>query len=593
MPAAAHQSSLPPRRDWSGVWQGTAVLLPLLLLTVLGWRGILASREEAFEEARGQAQVRLEWNLSYLAASWGKLLQTVPEVRLYPDPPPPAPRSEAQARYAEAVALAATDSHRAVAALSRLAMETPDALAASGVPLSPLARWRCVQWETDPGRLRARVAELVDDALTHHPSVLTPNLLASALSLLPARGVDPAPWADWPQHWHDDERARAAWRRHEREIATHQGRWLEIIEDTNVWWVHTHEDGDRLTARIFPWEKANSLEQKLTALLQPLLPDYARPVFSLDGQAFPWPFGENPLPLTDRRLAGDLGVELFLIHNNPFYDRQVRQTLWLAALLASALAASLAGFWTMRRALFRERQLGELKSNFVASVSHELRAPLAAVRLLAENLESDAVTTSARRREYHAFIAEECRRLSALIDNVLDFARIEQNRRPYDLAETDAPALVADAVQLLRPHAAQRRQEILLDVQPLDPPPVCDGLAVRQALVNLLDNAVKFAPVETTIHVRLAPHAAASWQVSVRDEGPGIPPTEHATIFERFHRLGSELRRETQGAGIGLSIVRHIAQAHGGRVEIASQLGAGATFTLILPLLPSTTTKAP
>ena len=223
-----------------------------------------------------------------------------------------------------------------------------------------------------------------------------------------------------------------------------------------------------------------------------------------------------------------------------------------------------------------------MKSDFIASVSHELRAPIASIRLLAENLQSGAASGERQLGEYHRLIADECRRLSILIDNVLDFARIEQDRKVCRFAETDLEALVRDAVQLMQPRAGGR-----IDVE-LDAlaPPVCDGLAIQQALVNLLDNAIKFSAAGTKIAVRVRAAPNACWSLSVEDQGKGIPPAEHRKIFERFYRIGTELRRETQGAGIGLSIVKHIVEAHGGKMEVRSQAGAGAAFTMVLPLKP-------
>ncbi|RYD73353.1 MAG: ATP-binding protein, partial [Verrucomicrobiaceae bacterium] len=113
------------------------------------------------------------------------------------------------------------------------------------------------------------------------------------------------------------------------------------------------------------------------------------------------------------------------------------------------------------------------------------------------------------------------------------------------------------------------------------------SLAVQQALINLLVNAIKFAPEKTVITVRLSLPDSKHWELSVADQGPGIPEEEKRNVFERFYRLGSELRRETQGAGIGLSIVKHIAEGHGGSVTIENQSGGGAKFILVLPLLPA------
>jgi two-component system phosphate regulon sensor histidine kinase PhoR len=264
------------------------------------------------------------------------------------------------------------------------------------------------------------------------------------------------------------------------------------------------------------------------------------------------------------------------------FSAQRIQTLWLAGLLGCAVVAEVGALWSMRQAWRREVQLGQLKDDFVASVSHELRAPLASMRLMAENLESGAVAEPARMRQYHGLLAQESRRLATLVDNVLDFARIEQNRRVYHFVETDLAALVRDAVEIARPQAAARRQEIALELAAMEPP-VCDGIAVRQALLNLLDNASKFSGEGTKITVTARPREADAWEISVADEGPGIPAEEHEHIFERFYRLGDELRRGTQGSGIGLSIVQHIVAGHGGTIEVESRPGAGARFTLVFP----------
>jgi signal transduction histidine kinase len=298
---------------------------------------------------------------------------------------------------------------------------------------------------------------------------------------------------------------------------------------------------------------------------------------------------ENPAPEGDElaRITRDSMTASVRLTSLPaLYEQQRKQTLWLAALLTSALAAVLAGFWLLRRSLAREQQLGQMKSNFVASVSHELRAPIASMRVMAENLESGLVQEDSRRTEYHRLISEECRRLSSLIDNVLDFARIEQNRKSYHFAETEIHALVQDAISLMQARASQRQQKITSQLELIEPPPLCDGAAIQQALINLLDNAIKFSAAGLEILVRVRKGSADTWELAVVDQGVGIARAEHLRIFERFYRVGSELCRETQGAGIGLSIVQHVAAGHCGSVAVESEPGAGATFTLSLPLNP-------
>jgi signal transduction histidine kinase len=193
-------------------------------------------------------------------------------------------------------------------------------------------------------------------------------------------------------------------------------------------------------------------------------------------------------------------------------------------------------------------------------------------------------------------MVQECRRLSSLIANVLDFSRIEQGRKQYEFEATDVAALVHGTVKLMEAYAAEREValELSASTAPLNHPSL-DGRAIQQALVNLVDNALKHSPKGSAVTIGVARTAVPSdWAGSsevlpsllsiwVEDHGPGIPASEHERIFERFYRLGSELRRETQGVGIGLSIVQHIAAAHGGRVLVRSEPGKGSRFTLELP----------
>lgn len=282
-----------------------------------------------------------------------------------------------------------------------------------------------------------------------------------------------------------------------------------------------------------------------------------------------------------------------------FFAAHRQRTLVFGALLGLVIAATFWSAWTTRQALRQQHALNTQKSNFVSSVSHELRAPLGSLRLLAEGLERGTVADEARRQEYFRLIGQESRRLGALVENILDFSRIEQGRKRYEFEPTDLVALVKTTAQIFEPLAADRhvRLELQLAAEAANWAVQLDGRALQQALLNLLDNALKHSPSGTGIHVRLEPQTTVAtappastpstlteFRLSVRDEGPGIPPSEHARIFEPFYRRGSELRRETQGIGIGLSIVRHIVDAHGGRIDVDSDLGRGATFTLILPL---------
>jgi signal transduction histidine kinase len=286
-------------------------------------------------------------------------------------------------------------------------------------------------------------------------------------------------------------------------------------------------------------------------------------------------------------------LQLYVADQALLYASYWRHALLLAGLVAASAFAALIGVVASWLAFQRQLRLNDLKSNFVSSVSHELRAPIASVRLMAESLERGKVTEAPKQREYFRFIVQECRRLSSLIENVLDFSRIEQGRKQYDLEPTNLLALTQQTVKLMETYAAERgvKLELVLPSLPLsgdpqpatfNPQPSADGKALQQALVNLIDNALKHSPKGGTVTVGLEGQAPV--RLWVEDHGEGIPAAEHEKIFERFYRRGSELRRQTQGVGIGLSIVKHIVEAHGGKVLVRSAPGQGSRFTIELPI---------
>jgi signal transduction histidine kinase len=300
-----------------------------------------------------------------------------------------------------------------------------------------------------------------------------------------------------------------------------------------------------------------------------------------------------------------LKAAIHLVSPQLLYERQGERALWFGMLIVATGAVAVFGYVSSLRAFQKQQRLAELKSNFVSSVSHELRAPIASVRLMAEGLERGTVHEPGKQAEYFRFIVQECRRLSSLIENVLDFARIEQGRKQYDFEPTDLPLVLYQTASVMKPYASEKQVELRVianeaEFARLVSPPLVDGRAIQQALINLVDNAIKHSPAGSMVSVGLnveekrqrtgalqdAPRGSGAEELCiwVEDEGTGIPAAEHQKIFERFYRCGSELRRETQGVGIGLSIVKHIAEAHGGIVRVRSEVGQGSRFTIVIPV---------
>ncbi|MCI0748791.1 MAG: HAMP domain-containing histidine kinase [Verrucomicrobia subdivision 3 bacterium] len=311
----------------------------------------------------------------------------------------------------------------------------------------------------------------------------------------------------------------------------------------------------------------------------------ARPSDSSSRSSRPKPLA-NEVLATARHVENGrelLAVSVHLISPQSLYAQPGRRAMWFGILIAASTIAAVTALFSLWRSVERQQRLAEAKDNFVSSVSHELRAPIASVRLMAEGLERGTVTEPQKQREYFHFIVRECQRLSALIQNVLDFSRIDQGRKQYDFELADASRLVEETVKSMEPPAAERN--VRLRVTSAQPPiqALIDARALQQTLVNLIDNAVKHSPPESEIEIGVQ-NVGGVLTFWVEDHGEGIPASEHVKIFERFYRVGSELRRKTPGAGIGLSIVKHIAEAHGGCVRVQSRLGKGSRFTIEIPL---------
>ncbi len=276
-----------------------------------------------------------------------------------------------------------------------------------------------------------------------------------------------------------------------------------------------------------------------------------------------------------------LGV--YLQDSDPFAlaaDRQIAAYLWtgvLTILAMAALAALMAG------TVLRQIRLTRLKNDLIATVTHELKTPLASMRVLTDTLLSGHVRDEAQRRDYVRLMSQENERLSHLIDNFLTFSRMERNKRSFDLRDVNMEQVVAASIEALgdRLHSPDCRLQV--DLAPDLPTVRGDRDALVTVLVNLLDNALKYSDDDKRITVRTRTEDGCLL-VEVQDNGIGLSRRAARKVFDRFYQVDDTLSRRAGGCGLGLSIVQYIVESHGGTVSVRSDPGKGSTFTVRLPL---------
>jgi signal transduction histidine kinase len=471
-----------------------------------------------------------------------------------------------------------------------LARQYPVEVTEAGLPVAGLALLLALR-HVSGGNPPQELLSEVERNITLYPSFLSPELLDAAgraATALPSRSAIAALRANWPKQEADRESTRELMRRLAGQLA---GRKTPTP-------LAFYRGPARVLAMCVPrdtgWRVTLVPEDLLRRAWHPNLPAYMGAQVEIGGSRWSIlgePRGPTFMPLASAAGSIPAGSQypfnLILELAKPEllyapYHRRMMLIEWLIFSAAAAALLGLLGLWRNHRV---QAQLGEMKSNLVSSVSHELRAPIAAVRLMAESLESGRVEGEAKQKDYYRLIVRECRRLSSLVENVLDFARIDQGRKLYRFEPLDPAALLRHTLMLMEPGAAERQVRLSMTDPPRDfenLQPSWDGEAVEQSLVNLLDNAIKHSPAgaEVRVETETSPEVVRFW---VTDQGPGIPAAEHRKIFDLFYRRGSELRRETEGVGIGLSIVRHVAEAHGGHVLVESVVGQGSRFGLELP----------
>lgn len=261
---------------------------------------------------------------------------------------------------------------------------------------------------------------------------------------------------------------------------------------------------------------------------------------------------------------------------------KARRRLLFAGFVGFAAALLISSYF-VARAVGRELELAQLKSDFVAAVSHDFRTPLTSLRQLTELLKTGRVSGKEREQKYYQVLSRESQRLSRLVEGLLDFGRMEAGASQYRLAPLDVSALVRETVQEFQEQVEDRGYRVELAEKGPGAAIQGDPEALSRALYNLLDNAVKYSPECHTIWVE-AELRNQHLAIRVRDRGVGIRPEEQEDIFKKFVRGSAAQVASARGSGIGLAMVRHIVESHGGIIDLESQPGVGSTFTILLPV---------
>ncbi len=276
---------------------------------------------------------------------------------------------------------------------------------------------------------------------------------------------------------------------------------------------------------------------------------------------------------------------LGLVERRPAELRDLahRNVTLFAFVTSAMIVAIILGVIITLRGTARELELSQLKSDFVSNVSHELKTPLALIRMFAETLEMGRVTDPAKLHEYYSIITRESERLTQLINNVLDFSRIEGGRKTYDLRLEEVADVVADALRAFSYELEKQGFDVETDIPDDLPDTLMDRNAISLAILNLLSNAVKYSGDDRRIHLRCWVEDGFV-RIAVTDHGIGIAPEDLDKVFDKFYRVADERVQATRGSGLGLAIVRHSIEAHGGTIAVESVEGEGSTFTIALPI---------
>lgn len=360
--------------------------------------------------------------------------------------------------------------------------------------------------------------------------------------------------------------------------------WYRPHEGSMVYGAQILQSG--LVNNLRPLLQASDIKKNDTAISSgvdyslAILDDRGKPVaLSRPGFSGDW---KHPFAATEIGEAlPHWEAALYLTDLKQLHQSAATLQLVLGLIVAVLVAAILLGGWLMASDVRRQMRLAKQQTDFVSNVSHELKTPLTAIRMFADMLSEGRVEERERQNKYLRIISAESARLTRLINNVLDFARMERGapapeRRPCDLVE-----IAREVVITCQPHLDAANVKLSLEIDAQELPVTGDPDALAQIILNLISNAEKYGGHEAVVRVSQQNGFGC---VDVLDRGAGIPPKKREVIFQPFHRLDDSLASGVTGSGLGLTLARRTAQAHGGNVTYSPRPGGGSCFTLTLPL---------
>jgi signal transduction histidine kinase len=275
-------------------------------------------------------------------------------------------------------------------------------------------------------------------------------------------------------------------------------------------------------------------------------------------------------------------IELFRSKTESLGIIDIRKSFYFWTILTLIIVLTF-GAVLIVRTIAHEMEILKIKSNFVSSVSHEFKTPLTSIKALTERLQEGKVKDIAKMKQYFSVISQDTDKLTRLVRNILDFSKIEEGKKEYDFVETDVAQFVAQQIENSRKDETKKGIKIRSQIPKDIPYLFIDRDALSLALINLLDNAAKFSSDRKELDINVKSDDE-NIIIEVRDKGIGIPHDEMDKIFDKFYQGRNALRQTAKGSGLGLTLVKHTVEAHGGKISVESKIGQGSTFSLIFPI---------